>query len=124
VRTFSIPRSTTQPDASWDFMKWLMQPKAQVHLGRAGYGVAGLKSASDPTFRESDLKDKNWKLIPEGLNHDVPLAYNPIAQTFKTHYNTRATDFLSGKMKAREWLDQGCLDSDGKIRELGWKKKG
>lgn len=124
VRTFSLPKATKELDAAWDFMTWLMQSQAQIHLGRAGYGVPGLKAASDPTFKEGILKDKNWKLIPDGLNHDMPLTYNPLAQAFKAHYNTKAPDFFSGKAKAREWLDEGCLNVDTRIRELGWKKKG
>ena len=125
VRTFGIPSSTKNVDASWDLMRWLMLQKAQVHLGQAGYGVPALKSAGDPTFKEGPLKDKNWKLIPEGLNHDVPLANNPIGQTFKDQYTKGPADeFLKNKMPTREMLDFGCQEVDNKIRELSWKKKG
>lgn len=124
VRTFAIPRATKELDAAWDFLTWLMQTKAQVHLGQAGYGVPALKAAGDPTYKEGPLRDKNWRLIPDGLNHDMPLAPTPISQTFKQQYNNSAGDFFSGKVKAREWLDQGCLNVDNRIRELDWKKKG
>ena len=92
---------------------------------RAGYGVPALKAASDPVFVEGPFKDKNWKLIPDGLNYDVPLANNPIADQFKNEL-TRipAERFLANEIKAREFLDQGCQEVDNKIRELGWRKKG
>jgi ABC-type glycerol-3-phosphate transport system substrate-binding protein len=125
VRTFAIPTSAKNVDASWDLMRWLMQQQAQVHLGQAGYGVPALKAAADPTFKDGPLKDKNWKLIPEGLNHDVPLANNPIGQTFKDQYTKGPADqFLLNQMPTREMLDSGCQEVDNKIRELNWKKKG
>jgi multiple sugar transport system substrate-binding protein len=125
VRTFAIPTSGKQVDAAFDLLKWLMESRAQVHLGRAGYGVPALKAASDPVFVEGPFKEKNWKLIPDGLNHDVPLANNPIADQFKNEF-TRipAERFLANEIKAREFLDQGCQEVDNKIRELGWRKKG
>jgi multiple sugar transport system substrate-binding protein len=125
VRTFAIPKSTKQPDAAFDLLKWLLELKAQVHLGRSGYGVPALKAAGDPVFKEGPFKDKNWKLIPDGLNYDVPLANNPIADEFK-YWFTRdpALRFMRNEIKAREFLDQGCQGVDNKIRELGWKKKG
>lgn len=125
VRTFAIPKSTKSVDAAWDFMHWLMKQKAQVHLGQAGYGVPALKAAGDPTYKEGPLKDKNWKLIPEGLNHDVPLANNPIGQTFKDQFSKGPTDrFFKGELKASDLLQEGCQNVDNKIRELSWKKKG
>jgi ABC-type glycerol-3-phosphate transport system substrate-binding protein len=125
VRTFAIPKSTKEVDASWDFMRWLMTLPAQVHLGRAGYGVPGLKAAGEPTFREGPLKDTNWRLVPEGLNHDVPLANNPIGQTFKDQFSKGPTDrFFKGEIKAQDLLLNGCQEVDNKIRELSWKKKG
>ena len=67
----------------------------------------------------------NWKLIPDRLNYDVPLANNPIADQFHNEF-TRipAERFLANEIKAREFLDQGCQEVDNKIRELGWRKKG
>ncbi len=125
VRTFAIPKSTKEVDAAWDFMHWLMKQKAQVHLGQAGYGVPALKAAGDPTYKEGPLKDKNWKLIPEGLNHDVPLANNPVGQTFKDQFaKGPAERVFKGEMKVMEALQVGCQDVDNKIRELNWKKKG
>lgn len=125
VRTFAIPKSTKEVDAAWDFMRWLMQMKAQVHLGQAGYGVPALKAAGDPTYKEGPLKDKNWKLVPEGLNHDVPLANNPVGQTFKDQFSKGPTDkFFKGEIKSNELLLNGCQEVDNKIRELSWKKKG
>ncbi|MGH2371228.1 MAG: extracellular solute-binding protein, partial [Chloroflexota bacterium] len=69
VRTFAIPMAGKHHDASFDLLKWLLELKAQVHLGRAGYGVPALKAASDPVFKEGPFKDKNWRLIPDGLNY-------------------------------------------------------
>jgi multiple sugar transport system substrate-binding protein len=125
VRTFAIPKSTKQVDAAWDFMHWLMKLKSQVHLGQAGYGVPALKAAAEPTYKEGPLRDKNWRLIPDGLNHDVPLANNPIGDTFKDQFaRTAGEKFLRNEVKAREFLNSGVQVVDGKIRELNWKKKG
>ncbi|MDQ3701708.1 MAG: extracellular solute-binding protein [Chloroflexota bacterium] len=125
VRTFAIPKATKEVDASWDFMRWLMTQQPQVHLGRAGYGVPALKSAGDPTFKEGPLKDKNWKIIPDGLNVDVPLANNPVAGTFKDNFSKGPADrFLKNEIKAQELTETGCNDVNNKIRELNWKKKG
>jgi ABC-type glycerol-3-phosphate transport system substrate-binding protein len=125
VRTFAIPASTAHVDASFDLLKWLMESKAQVHLGRGGYGVPALKAASDPVFKEGPLKEKNWRLIPEGLNYDVPLANNPIADQFKNEFTREPAErFLRNESTAREFLDQGCQEVENKIRELSWKKKG
>ncbi|MBI3972094.1 MAG: sugar ABC transporter substrate-binding protein [Chloroflexi bacterium] len=125
VRTFGIPASTKDRDAAFDLLKWLLEMKAQVHLGRGGYGVPALKAASDPVFKDGPFKEKNWKLIPDGLNYDVPLANNPIADQFKNEFTRDpANKFMRNELKAREFLDQGCQQVDNKIRELNWKKKG
>lgn len=125
VRTFAIPNATAQRDASFDLLKWLLETRAQVHLGRGGYGVPALKTAGDPVFKEGPLKDKNWKLIPDGLNYDVPLANSPVAEEFKNQFTRDlSTRFMRNEITVREFLDQGCQAVDTKIRELNWKKRG
>lgn len=124
VRSFAIPTTTKSVDAAFALGKFFMEKEGQEEFAKRDWGVPTLKSVAEgPVFNDPKRPPAHRAIWAEGLNYDVPLANNPLAQQWKFNQN-KFTEVENGQKTADQWLKDFEASMDAEIKKINWKKKG
>lgn len=106
--TAEIPYGAENPEASWEFIKYLTSPEVQEYWGSVGFDIMANKEANEKLATSSDL-DESGQMIYEVANEvlgetiltPVPLT----APDYLPLVNSEIDEALQGKKTPKEALD-------------------
>lgn len=102
---FTIPAGVRNPEASWQFIKWLSQDE---NMGEFCFNIQNIPPKVAPASEERFVSDPRFQLALDLLNGEN--AFGPDKMPVNDFYNTRLaeaeTAVLSGQMEAQEALDR------------------
>lgn len=101
--SIEIPQGAKNPDASWEFIKYMTDYDAQKYWAQMNYeNVANIKASND----EELLKDPIYKFTVENLKHTV-LGVTPVtAPDFANLMNPEIEAALAGKQTPEQALEK------------------
>lgn len=102
---FTIPAGVQNPEASWEFIKWLSQ---DVNMGEFCFQIHNIPPKEAPAMEDRFVSDPRFELAVTLLNG--PNAFGPEKMPVNDFYNTRLTEaetsVKAGEIGAQEALDR------------------
>lgn len=104
---YVIPQTSPNPDAAWEFMKFLASEEAQHTFSiTTGIGGAPLRKSLLGEYTKSPAPPTRWDAIVTSLNRGRIVNHPPNAQALFDALDVGWSDFATGLTSARNWINQ------------------
>ena len=102
---FTIPNGVKNPDASWEFIKWLSQDD---HMGDFCFNIHNVPPKVKPATADRFVSDKRFKLAVDLLNGKNAFGPDkmPVNDALFTKLGEAESAVFQGQSKAQEVLDR------------------
>ena len=93
-----VGKGSTQPDASWEWVKWHSQADQQTLRARAGTGLPMSKKAADEVVNNTPPPPKNRRAFLKSLDFAGTLGENAVWQEWRTVAQTELIKAFNGSV--------------------------
>lgn len=115
-----IPAGAKNPEASWEFIKYLTDVDAQKYWAVKNFDNVANKEAAEAAAESDEFKEDGtmvYKMAVENMDHTLLTPVPVIAPDFTSLINPNIDEFMLGSMTAKEALQKSQADVDRLIEK-------